>query len=95
MRLQAKGFSPPNRGRHFMCFDGRQDELVVAASKDNNLHVWSLPESQGLDLTINQSLNILRGHSGKVFCVRYNPCNDILASAGAEKIVKIWTPIAQ
>ena len=78
-----------------MCFAGEYDELVVAASEDHSLHVWSLPESQGRDVTINQSLIALLGHTNKVYTVRYDHNNDVLASAGYEKIIKLWNPIAQ
>ena len=37
----------------------------------------------------------LRGHSKEVFAVRYDPRNDVLASAGFEKVIKLYTPITQ
>ena len=77
-----------------MCFAGQDDELVVAASKDHSLHVWSLPESQGRDVTVNQSAIALRGHTD-VLTVRYDHNNDVLASGGYEEIIKLWSAIAQ
>ena len=78
-----------------MCFAGQDDELVVAASEDHSLHVWSLPDSQGRDTTINQSIFALRGHTEEVYSIRYDHNNDVLASAGADKITKLWNPIPQ
>ena len=95
MRLSSEGFSLPDFGWNTMCFAGKDDELVVAASEDQSLHVWSLLDSQGRDITINQSLIALRGHKGPVYCVRYDHNNDVLASAGDEKIIKMWSHIAQ
>ena len=92
VRLSAQGFPPPIVGSNTFCFAGQEEDLVVAASEtDCNLYVWSLPESQGKDLTVNQSLFILRGHTAEVYTVRCN--NDmLLASAGAEKTIKLWKP---
>ena len=95
VRLSATGFHFPNTGRNKYCFAGRDDDLVVSASSDHNLYVWSLPESQGNDISVNESLLVLRGHSKEVYAVRFDPCNDVLASAGQEMVIKLWTPIAQ
>ena len=80
-----------------VCFVGKDDELVVSTSADHSLYVWSLPNShQGrADQTVNQSLLVLRGHTGDVYNVRYDSCNDTLASAGVEETIKLWTPVAQ
>ena len=95
MRLSSQGFSLPDIGSNTMCFAGKDDELVVAASQDHSLHVWSLLDSQGRDITINQSLIALRGHTGDVYTVRYDHNNDVLASGGYEEIIKMWSHIAQ
>ena len=92
INLSAQGFSVPG-GRNTLCFAGRDDDLVVSASTDHNLYVWSLPGSQGSEISVNQSVLELRGHTGSVYTVRFDPCNDVLASAGAEKIIKLWTPV--
>ena len=95
VRLSSPGFSLSYVGWNTLCFAGKDDELVAAASEDHSLHVWSLPDSQGRDVTINQSLVALRGHTAPVYTVRYVLNNDVLASAGAEKIIKLWNSIAQ
>ena len=95
MRLSSQGFSLPAAGWNTICFAGRDDELVVAASEDHSLHIWSLLDNQGRDTTINQSLTALRGHTARVYTVRYDHNNDVLASAGAEKVIKLWSAIGQ
>ena len=95
VRLSSHGFSLPDAGINTLCFAGKEDEVVAAASEDNSLHVWSLPESQGRDMTINQSIFALRGHTGDVYTVCYDHNNDVLASGGREKTIKLWNPIAQ
>ena len=47
------------------------------------------------DVTINQSLTALRGHTAPVYTVRYDHNNDVLASGGAESIIKLWCAVAQ
>ena len=47
--------SLPDFGWNTFFFAGEDDEMVVAASEDHSLHVWSLLDSQGRDLTVNQS----------------------------------------
>ncbi len=93
VRLSAQGFSPPTASRYTYCFAGRDDDLVVSVSGDNNLYIWLLPESQGNDISVKESLLTLHGHTDLVLAVRYDPCNDALASAVVEKIIKLWTPI--
>ena len=95
VRLSSEGYSLPGFGRNIFCFAGWDDDLVVSASKDNNLYIWSLPESQVNDSSVNQSLLELRGHTSLVYAVWYDPCNDVLASAGRDNVIKLWTPIAQ
>ena len=95
VRLASPRYSIPGFGRNKFCFAGRDDELVVSISTDNNLHVWSLPEGEGYDISVNKSLLKLRGHTQPVYAVQYDHCNDVLASAGQENVIKLWTPVAQ
>ena len=90
----ASGYSIPNYGRNIHCFAGRDDGLVVAASDDHNLFVWSLSTDQRAtgDQVVGQSLVSLRGHSNNIYSVRFNHRTESLASAGKEKIIKLWTP---
>ena len=96
-QFTAQGCFTSNFGRNPSCFAGQEDELVVAASADHGLFIWSLPTDQQLegDQIVDQSLVALRGHKDNIYSVRYNRQSDTLASAGAEKVIKLWTPIAQ
>ena len=103
VHLKDPEFSSPFYGGSNMCFAGQEEDLVIAASeghgRDYRLHVWSLPESAGGeaggDVTIDQSITILRGNTSPVFSVRYDHSNDVLASGGFEKMIKLWSPVAQ
>ena len=93
IEFSAQGCSTPTTNQYSHCFAGQNDELVVSASKDHNLYIWSLPSDwQEVDRKINQPLAVLRGHKEEIYCVRYNRRSDTLASAGVGKIIKLWTP---
>ena len=96
-QFSSQGYVTPTTGRNLNCFAGRDDELVVAASADYGLYVWSLPSDQQVagDQVIGQTLTVLQGHKGVIYSVCYNHASDTLASAGAEKIIKLWVPIAE
>ena len=95
VRFSAPGYGMPDGyGRHAFCFAGQEDELVVAASADHGLYVWSLPNDQVVHTVVDQPLVVLRGHKDKIFAVRFNHEMYMLASAGVDRIIKLWTPIA-
>ena len=57
VRFTAQGFSRSLLTLRNKCFAGQDDELVVAPDEqDHCLHVWSLPEIQGRNQTVSQSL---------------------------------------
>ena len=93
--LSAQGHFVPSFDRNTFCFAGRYDDLVASASADYNLYVWPLPEGQGNEITVNQSLLELRGHAALVLAAQYDHCHDVLASAEIDKMIKLWTPLAQ
>ena len=97
VQFSSEGYSTPSAGTSNICFAGKNDELVVAASANHNLYVWSLHNDQEMagDQVVDQSAVVLKGHKSKIFSVRYNHNIDTLASAGKEKIIKLWTPIVQ
>ena len=84
----------PYLSRQRYCFAGQEDEVVVSAeSNDSNLSIWSLPESQGRDQVVDQPLAVLKGHKGPINSICYSHRTETLASAGAERIIKLWSPI--
>jgi len=77
---------------YILSFAGRDDDLV---DRPQSLRLV-FARQPGSEISVNQSLLELRGHTGSVYALRFDPCNDVLASAaGREKIIRLWTPIAQ
>lgn len=74
------------------CFAGRDDELVAAASSNQKIYIWAIPDGRG-KRSINRELLALSGHQISIQSVRYSPLNCALASVslGANS-VKFWTP---
>ena len=97
VQFSSQGYVKPTNGRNLNCFAGQDDELVVAASADHGLYVWSLPTDQQVagDQVVDQPLVVLRGHKDEIYSVRYNRQSGALASAGKEKTIRLCTPIAQ
>ena len=91
MQLTAEGFSPSVDWLNMCCFAGDQDQMVVAASKDHSLRIWSVPKGEGNATTIDQSIVTLRGHQNTIRSVRYSKATSTLASGGHEGVIKLWT----
>ena len=95
VQFSAPDYVTPTTGRDIHCFAGPEDELVVAASADYGLYVWSFPTDHLSDLIVDQSLVVLKGHKDQICSVCYNRQSDTWASAGAGKIIMLWTPITE
>ena len=105
--LKASGFDKTYCGWLFdascfmlhktLCFMGINDNLVISGS--NNLYIWSLPDAQGQDCTVDQPLCVLdtdtgHGRTQKDFinCVRYSNDNSTVVSCDDDGVIKLWTP---
>ena len=95
VQFSAPDYAISHCGWNNYCFAGKDDELVVAASANHGLFVWSLPTDQQVpgDQIVDQPLVVLRGHKEDIYAVGYNRQSDTLASAGEEGVIKLWTPI--
>lgn len=71
------------------CFAGEDDEYVLSGSDDFNLYMWKIPK----DNEWGQSHVVLRGHRSIVNQVRYNRRNNLIASSGVEKMIKLWSTL--
>ena len=57
VEFSAPGYGIPGYGRHALCFAGQKEELVVAASADHGLYVWSLPNDQWCTQSLTNRLS--------------------------------------
>ena len=75
-------------------FAGLNDELVVAASDENNeLMIWALPEGRSQqNRTVDQPLQFLQGHNGPISNVRYSNEASAIVSCDVDGVITLWTP---
>jgi WD40 repeat protein len=57
------------------------DGSLASGSGDKTIRIWNLQSGE--------TLQILNGHSGGVFCLAVLE-NDFLASGSADKTIRIW-----
>ncbi|KAL3286132.1 hypothetical protein HHI36_000644 [Cryptolaemus montrouzieri] len=72
------------------CFAGEEDEYVLSGSDDFNLYMWNVPKNESEWGTTHL---VLKGHRSIVNQVRYNKQNNLIASSGVEKMVKLWSTL--
>ncbi|XP_050312634.1 DDB1- and CUL4-associated factor 5 [Anthonomus grandis grandis] len=71
-------------------FAGENDEYILSGSDDFNLYMWKIPEDED---EWGASHVVLKGHRSIVNQVRYNKHNNLIASSGVEKMIKLWSTI--
>merc|ERR1711962_754739 len=74
-------------------FGGPNDEFVFSGSDDFNLYMWKIPQAGEDESWQDHAHLVLQGHRSIVNQVRYSRQKCLLASAGVEKIIKIWSPL--
>jgi len=72
-------------------FGGLNDEFVLSGSDDFNLYGWRVPQQVSTKF-VSRAQMILRGHRSIVNQVRFSSALCMVASAGVEKVVKLWSP---
>lgn len=67
-----------------VCLMGRGDEFVVSGSDDGRVFIW--------DQNTTRLVNMLTSEDHTMQCVAPHPSLPVLASAGSEPVVKLWSP---
>lgn len=70
-----------------------QHNILASGHEDQTIKLWNVdlndPQNLKSDL---QPFRILRGHSDRIFSVTFSPDAKILASASADRTIKLWHP---
>ncbi|NXC60406.1 CORO7 protein, partial [Aleadryas rufinucha] len=68
-------------------FDPRR---LAVAGEDARIRLWRIPEG-GLQETLKEPEAILRGHTEKIYSIRFHPmASDLLVSSSYDMTVRIW-----
>ncbi|KAL0047044.1 hypothetical protein WJX82_004928 [Trebouxia sp. C0006] len=70
-----------------VCLLGSRDEYVASGSDDGRIFVW--------DRFNGRLVNMLSSDDQSVSCVAAHPSMPVLASAGSEPVIKLWSPQAE
>ncbi|KAL0033568.1 hypothetical protein WJX79_003993 [Trebouxia sp. C0005] len=70
-----------------VCLLGSRDEYVASGSDDGRIFVW--------DRFNGRLVNMLSSDDQNVSCVAAHPSMPVLASAGSEPVIKLWSPQAE
>jgi len=61
--------------------------MLASGSADSNAYVFDVSSrTSGL-------VQVLRGHSDRVYCANFHPSEPVLATCSADHLVKIWAPV--
>lgn len=71
-------------------FAGDNDEYILSGSDDFNLYMWGIPEDGD---EWGMAHMVMKGHRSIVNQVRYNKHNNLIASSGVEKMIKLWSTV--
>ena len=72
-------------------FNPAGDRIVVADAL-GQAHVWPVPREPGKPPSNSPTHPpiVLSGHAGPIFAVAWSPADDVIATAGADRSLKVW-----
>ncbi|XP_051487868.1 coronin-7 isoform X2 [Apus apus] len=73
-----------------LCWDPFDPRRLAVAGEDAKIQLWRVPE-EGLRETLREPEAILRGHTEKIYSIRFHPvASDLLVSSSYDMTVRIW-----
>ncbi|CAN0283832.1 unnamed protein product, partial [Discosporangium mesarthrocarpum] len=67
--------------------DWQQSVVLATGSAEGNIHLFDLSKWQG------EEMQVLRGHTDRVYSVDFHPVDPKLVSCSADRTVRIWAPM--
>ncbi|NWH69849.1 CORO7 protein, partial [Piaya cayana] len=73
-----------------LAWDPFEPRRLAVAGEDAKIRLWRIPEG-GLRETLQEPEAILRGHTEKIYSIRFHPvASDLLVSSSYDMTVRIW-----
>ncbi|XP_069726199.1 coronin-7-like isoform X1 [Phaenicophaeus curvirostris] len=73
-----------------LAWDPFEPRRLAVAGEDAKIRLWRIPEG-GLRETLREPKAILRGHTEKIYSIRFHPvASDLLVSSSYDMTVRIW-----
>ncbi|KAK7940387.1 hypothetical protein WMY93_003713 [Mugilogobius chulae] len=74
-----------------LCWDPFNTHRLAVAGEDAKIRVWQVPEG-GLVETLTEPELILRGHTEKIYSIRFHPlASGLLVSSSYDLTVRLWS----
>ncbi|NXJ80321.1 CORO7 protein, partial [Trogon melanurus] len=73
-----------------LSWDPFDPQRLAVAGEDAKIRLWRIPEG-GLQETLQEPEAVLRGHTEKIYSIRFHPvASDLLVSSSYDMTVRIW-----
>ncbi|XP_075575030.1 coronin-7 [Pelecanus crispus] len=73
-----------------LSWDPFNPRRLAVAGEDAKIRLWRIPEG-GLQETLQEPETVLRGHTEKIYSIRFHPvASDLLVSSSYDMTVRIW-----
>uniref|UniRef100_A0A8C5JRY1 Coronin n=1 Tax=Junco hyemalis TaxID=40217 RepID=A0A8C5JRY1_JUNHY len=73
-----------------LTWDPFDPQRLAVAGEDAKIRLWRIPEG-GLQETLQEPEAVLRGHTEKIYSIRFHPtASDLLVSSSYDMTVRIW-----
>jgi WD40 repeat protein len=59
-------------------------DTIVSASTDKTARIWKWMNG---DL---KCVNVLRGHTGQIYCLQFDPSSRLIVTGGGDSEVRVW-----
>jgi WD40 repeat protein len=71
-------------------YPDKHQYIVASAGKDGTIKFWDINERENETEIQKPLVNNITAHQKEIFCIRFSPDKKYIASASADKTIKVW-----